>query len=308
MTVLSHETIYALARWAGCTDAQAQIMTAIAPCESGDNPNNVGDLSLSQYGSQGLWQEFTKVWSPASLHVGTGPWTPALVAELRDPFKNATGMFVILKAQGYTAWSTYNNGCYKSHLAAAKAASKTVGNNWPQWLPGAVVVVPKPLPAPLPSPGPTPTPLPAGGPVNINPKDRLRLRGNKNARGLHSIVYAAAQHANPSKSWHDLCLAFSNYAENAPHLGGTAYGAWVRAGRKHQHGYYNPPLGVPVFWKGGSAGAGHVAIADGNGNVWSTDIRRDGKVDLVPIGEIHAQWGLVYLGWLDELNGVSVYA
>lgn len=308
MTQETGNQVYALARWAGCSDAQAIIMTAIAKCESDWNTAATGDLNLSPYGSVGSWQEFTKVWSPASLHVGSGPWTPALVAELRDPFKNATGMFVILKAQGYTAWSTYNNGCYKGNLATARAASKTVGSNWPQWLPGAVVVAPAPTPAPAPSPGPTPTPLPVGGPVNINPKDRLRLRGNKNPKAITSLVNAQLQHVTASQNWHDLCLKFVRTVLGVGAKAPRAIDAWNAAGSSHQHGYYNPPAGVPVFWSGGSSGAGHIALADGKGNVWSSDIRRSGQVDLVPISEIHAKWGLTLLGWTDTLNGVSVYS
>jgi hypothetical protein len=88
-----------------------------------------------------------------------------------------------------------------------------------------------------------------------------------------------------------------------------AFDAWVRA--KFKHPETNPariPAGVPVFWQGGSANHGHGAIATGfNGNCWSTDIKRKGFFDRVPIKRIHDDWGLRLLGWAEDLNGVRVH-
>lgn len=85
--------------------------------------------------------------------------------------------------------------------------------------------------------------------------------------------------------------------------------AWQQAQHKHQQ--TDPrkiPRGVPVFWTGGTAGHGHVAIATGfAGNCLSTDIRRPGYFDKVPIEEIHDKWGLKLVGWTEDLNGVRVY-
>lgn len=86
-----------------------------------------------------------------------------------------------------------------------------------------------------------------------------------------------------------------------------AMDAWERAHFRHRD--LNPtaiPRGVPVFWSGGSHGHGHVAIATGDGKCWSTDILRPGMFDLVPISDIHAKWGLLLLGWTEDLNGVRV--
>lgn len=58
-----------------------------------------------------------------------------------------------------------------------------------------------------------------------------------------------------------------------------------------------PPAGALVFWGGGSAGHGHVAIADGVGSVYSIDIAGAGTVARVPTGTITLRWGLPYLGW-----------
>jgi hypothetical protein len=64
--------------------------------------------------------------------------------------------------------------------------------------------------------------------------------------------------------------------------------------------------GYPVFWTGGSNDNGHVAIAAGEGMCWSTDIRRPGFFDFVPITEIRDKWGLTYVGWAEDLAGVPL--
>lgn len=60
-----------------------------------------------------------------------------------------------------------------------------------------------------------------------------------------------------------------------------------------------PPAGALVFWGGGSAGHGHVAISDGAGGVWSIDICGAGTVCRVPTATISNRWGLPYLGWAE---------
>ena len=55
--------------------------------------------------------------------------------------------------------------------------------------------------------------------------------------------------------------------------------------------------GALVFWAGGSAGHGHVAIADGTGHIFSTDISGPGTVSRVPLDMIERRWGQPYLGW-----------
>lgn len=73
---------------------------------------------------------------------------------------------------------------------------------------------------------------------------------------------------------------------------------WQRtpAALKHPGGL-DPAPGALVFWGGGSAGHGHVAVAVGDGSCWSIDIAGAGTVSRAPITSVHAQWGLPYLGW-----------
>lgn len=54
------------------------------------------------------------------------------------------------------------------------------------------------------------------------------------------------------------------------------------------------PTGMLMFWGGGQ---GHVAIADGIGGIFSTDISGTGTVSRVPWTLIGQRWGKPYLGW-----------
>ena len=88
-----------------------------------------------------------------------------------------------------------------------------------------------------------------------------------------------------------------------------ATSAWENARYKHRETDFTKiPRGVPIFWTGGSGGHGHVAISTGFlARCWSTDIRRSGYFDRVPIAEISERWGLRLVGWTEDLNGVRVY-
>lgn len=81
---------------------------------------------------------------------------------------------------------------------------------------------------------------------------------------------------------------------------------WRESPSKHI-GDRTPPRGVPVYWTGGSGGHGHIAIATGDGNIWSTDSRRPGYFDRVPLSAPERDWGLKYVGWSEHINGIRVY-
>ena len=88
----------------------------------------------------------------------------------------------------------------------------------------------------------------------------------------------------------------------------SAAEAWQHAEHKHRtSNAAGIPAGVPVFWTGGRHGYGHVAISTGRGYCWSTDIRRDGYFDHVPITLIRQRWGLELVGWAEDLNGARVW-
>lgn len=123
------------------------------------------------------------------------------------------------------------------------------------------------------------------------------------------FAFAQAQHAAPSKDWHDLCQEFTHDAFSVPSDGTpTAAAWWAKSTRKHPE--TDPamiPRGVPVYWTGGSSGAGHAAVSRGDGTVWGTDLVRDGQVDVYKIADVHARWGLTLVGWTEDIDGVRVW-
>jgi len=122
-----------------------------------------------------------------------------------------------------------------------------------------------------------------------------------------AIANAAAQSVNGPVYGSGQCLMRVRLAYGVTTTIPNAAASW--AASTHKHPTTDPasiPRGVPIYWTGGSHGYGHVAIATGDGNCWSTDIRRTGYFDLVPITEIHAKWGLTLVGWTDDVNGVVV--
>lgn len=80
---------------------------------------------------------------------------------------------------------------------------------------------------------------------------------------------------------------FSGYTDAVAH--------WEALPAADRHsGDRTVPAGMLAFWGGGH---GHVAVSDGQGAVWSTDISGAGTVSRVPLSRIEQQWGRPYLGW-----------
>jgi hypothetical protein len=102
------------------------------------------------------------------------------------------------------------------------------------------------------------------------------------------------------------CQIFAHTAAGIGNGAPSAIAAWSAAKYKHA-GDMSPPVGAFVFWSGGSAGFGHVAISNGGGMVWSTDVKRAGKVDMVSLAWFRQHWpGIHYVGWTEDNNGVRV--
>lgn len=282
MTTLSHAQVLGFALAAGWTRPDADVITVIANYESGDDPNNVGDQTLSRYGSIGLTQDFTGAHNPAELHLGTGPWTPALVAKLKDPLTNMRAALIIFHEQGFTAWSTYNN---LRGTAGWRALAATVA--------GLAPVLP----------GPPVSPPPVAVPPGVHQADYLDKLGNVAPGVTQALIRAeAARTCAPG-----MCLATVRGWWRIPVGAPNAISAWRAVPPAERHAFYTPPAGVPVFWSGGSTGAGHVALSLGGGLVRSGDIDGSGTVATVPIGKVHSKWGETYLGWTETLNGQRVY-
>lgn len=133
---------------------------------------------------------------------------------------------------------------------------------------------------------------------------RLTLAGIAAAREQSATGKPASPHGLAA-GW---CLWYVEEMYGVPHWYPDATAAWE--GAQHKHETSDPasiPRGVPVYWTGGSAGHGHIAISAGNGHCWSTDIKRAGFFDRCPIAQIEQQWGLRLVGWSEDLAGVTIY-
>jgi len=104
--------------------------------------------------------------------------------------------------------------------------------------------------------------------------------------------------------WSHLCLKFVRKVYGLPARDPSAIAAWHASDSKHKGDAF-PPAGVPVFWSGG--GPGHVALSLGDGWVLTSDYPTSGRVAKVEISSLDAEWGLHYLGWTDDLEGVVVH-
>ena len=122
--------------------------------------------------------------------------------------------------------------------------------------------------------------------------------------GKAAVDFAAGQVGNPSRNWTGICLIFVRNCFNVGPVNPDAHAGYRAA--KFKHGTAGtPPLGVPVWWTGGQHG--HVAISTGDGNCFSSDIKRKGKIDKVPISLITRRWGMLYRGWTEDINGVRIW-
>jgi hypothetical protein len=82
--------------------------------------------------------------------------------------------------------------------------------------------------------------------------------------------------------------------------------AWRNTNHRHP-GDRNPPRGAPVYWTGGSAGYGHIAISLGEGRVRSTDAGGTGKVATRDLAWFDTHWpSLDYAGWAEDINEVTI--
>src|SRR5215471_1223651 len=101
-----------------------------------------------------------------------------------------------------------------------------------------------------------------------------------------------------------MCLKYVHIWLEIGSLYPTAISAWNHA--RYRHAGSTPPRGAPTFWADGSTGAGHIALSLGGGNIRSTDVYSSYHVSSVPLTWIRNNWGLPYLGWSEDLNGVNI--
>lgn len=103
-----------------------------------------------------------------------------------------------------------------------------------------------------------------------------------------------------------MCQDYVRSKLSAPYGAPTAIAAWGQARLKHP-GDPAPPAMVPVYFRGGSTGAGHAALSAGGGWIFSTDWPTAGRVGEVKITTLAATWHETYLGWTGDINGKVVH-
>jgi hypothetical protein len=153
-----------------------------------------------------------------------------------------------------------------------------------------------PSPSPSPSGGSTAQNAPAA-PTSGTPVDAGLKR--RNPRSVAEMMDWVRKEVNdPHEDYYRRCGHFAGAAFGWKASGEQyAIDQWRNASSELKHaGDTNPPAGALVFWETGSR-AGHVAVSMGNGMVASNDIRRKGKIDIVPLSEITREWGAKYQGW-----------
>jgi len=113
-----------------------------------------------------------------------------------------------------------------------------------------------------------------------------------------ALAWAEGQTTNPSQNWYYACLAFVARSYGLTSNVDWAIHEWDGIRTQYRHpGDKSIPAGALVFWDLGAGHPGHIALSAGNGMVYSNDIRRKGKIDLVPADEITKKWGAKYVGW-----------
>lgn len=110
-----------------------------------------------------------------------------------------------------------------------------------------------------------------------------------------ALAWYEAQAATGTNGWADLCDHLAANAVGFEHSGyDTAWDHWQSIDPNYRRGPSSTPnMGDYVFWEGGQ---GHIAMYAGFGTIYSQDILRHGRVDLVRIGLITQKWGLAYAG------------
>jgi hypothetical protein len=115
------------------------------------------------------------------------------------------------------------------------------------------------------------------------------------------LAWALAQVKQASQDWTNLCQMFARSCVNAAAWASTARRAFEATPLINRHDG-TPRGGSLVYFGKPGVDPGHATYAhpDKPGYVFSSDILRKGKIDVVPITLIVNKWGLPYRGWIDS--------
>ncbi len=110
-----------------------------------------------------------------------------------------------------------------------------------------------------------------------------------------AVAYALGEVISPDMNYQNQCDHFVAWCygyEGSGYVSAIAH--WNAIPANFRMYTANPPSGALCFYNIGNYG--HATLCVGPGLVASTDIKRVGKVDVVPISYITKQWGAQYLG------------
>jgi hypothetical protein len=115
-----------------------------------------------------------------------------------------------------------------------------------------------------------------------------------------ALAYAQAEVKSASQNWSNQCQHFARVCVGAAAWAPSAREAFNATPAANRHSSPNPPAGAIVYYGYADKGYGHAVLSAGGGLCYSTDIKRPGRVDLVPLSLPVTQWGLPYRGWIDS--------
>jgi len=131
------------------------------------------------------------------------------------------------------------------------------------------------------------------------PLDGGYAPGHRNPHSCdQALTFLQREDATNSRRWYRSCLALVANAYGWGYSGVATAGEHAQllkqAGQLHTS-RTNIPRGAVVWWTNG--GAGHVAIYDGNGHIYSNDAVTPGEVSLVAWDLPEKKWGQRFAGW-----------
>lgn len=131
------------------------------------------------------------------------------------------------------------------------------------------------------------------------PLDGSYAPGHKNPNSCdQALAFLQRQDASNSRQWYRSCLALVANAYGWGYSGVNTAGQHAlllkRAGKLHTS-RTNIPRGAVLWWT--NSGAGHVAVYDGNGHIYSNDAVTQGEVSRVVWDMPEKQWGQHFEGW-----------
>lgn len=121
-----------------------------------------------------------------------------------------------------------------------------------------------------------------------------------------SVTDALAWTTHQGRFKAGMCKMMCRLAYNVPSDGSPdATAAW---GRTKHRGTGPAPKGALHWWTGGRSGHGHVAIdaTGGSTRIRTTDLPSSGQFGTMPLDAPARLWGLRYVGWSRDIDGVLV--